>query len=276
MTEIQYSWGRLQNVKLSDRSVSQLQEYMDELGGCPYKFFLNRVVKAWNRPAAWLPQGSAVHTAAEFWERSGRTATRDEVEEAYRQAYRAETAALMVDTPNLNYWSPSWRYVGWEDITRRAFKGFGQLHNYLDYYIKHPEEVLWTTPDGQKALELKFRITLDKVRVQGYIDQVVGNGTFVVRDLKTGKSPGGTLQLKVYAVALDKEFGLEVKEGDYFLLDKKKPTSKYDLTQMSDEQVIDLFGRMNEGVRNEYFEPSPEPDKCRMCPFRQICDFAAE
>lgn len=269
--ELEYSWGRMQRVKLADRSVSQIQEYLEDLGGCAYKFFLNRIVRAWDMPAAWLPQGTAVHTAAEFWERSGRTADRAAVLEAYKSAYREDLAKLMEVTPNLNYWFPSWKYLGWDDITRRATKGIGQVDNYLNYYDKNPDQKPWTTPTGELAIEHKFRVKLDNVWVLGYIDQVIDG---LVRDLKTGKKPGGTLQLKVYAVALKKEFDLDVTEGDYFLLDNKKPTKKYDLTQMSEDQVTDLFGRMNEGVRNEDFDASPDPDKCRMCPFKTACKYS--
>lgn len=274
MAELEYSWKRLQDVKLMDRSVSQVQEYLDELGGCKYKYFLNRVVRLWDRPAAWFPQGTAVHAAAEYWELSGRTASRAEVKDRYRDAYREDIFKYAEKTPNLNYWSPSYTYIGWKDITRRAFVGEKQLDNYLDYYEKYPDQQPWVTPQGDKAVELKFRILLDKVRAQGYIDQVMGSGVFVVRDLKTGKKPGGMLQLKLYAIALKKEFDLDVVLGDYFLLDKRKPTKSYDLTEMSEEQVVDLFGKTNEGIRMEDFEPSPDPEKCRMCPFNQACSYS--
>lgn len=279
MTELEWSWGRLQNVKLQDRSVSQLKEYLDELGGCAYKYFLNRVVRAWDKPAAWLPQGLAVHEAAEFWERTNRTATRQEVMAKYEHMYRLHYQRLVETTPNLNYWFPSWKYLGWDDVTRRAFKGAEQIERYLDYYEAHPLERPWVTNDGQLAIELRFDIELDKVKVIGYIDQVIewyeSSPTYLrLRDIKTGKNPGDTLQLKVYDIAMDQQFGVQIGEGDYFMVEKGKPTKTYDLAQMSEQQVTDLFGKMNEGVMAEEFEPSPSPDKCRMCPVRAACQFA--
>lgn len=279
MTELQWSWGRLQNVKLQDRSVSQLKEYLDELGGCGYRYFLNRVVRAWDKPAAWFPQGLAVHEAAEFWERSGRTATRMDVLEKYREYYRGHYFKMIQTTPNLEFWFPSWKYFGWSDITRRAFKGEEQISKYLDYYNKFPFEVPWTTPKDQLAIELRFDMTLDKVIVVGYIDQVIqwvdsDPLQLRLRDIKTGKNPGDTLQLKVYDLAMEKQFGQTIGQGDFFMAEKGKPTKPYDLTQMSELQVTELFGRMDEGVRNEVFDPSPDPDKCRMCSVRNACEFA--
>jgi putative RecB family exonuclease len=280
MKELEWSWGRLQTVKLQDRSVSQLQEYMNELGGCAYKYFLNRVVRAWDMPAAWLPQGLAVHEAAEAWERSGRTMSREKVLDIYREAYRNHTNRLAETTPNFNYWFPSGKWRGWHDITRRADIGLVQIERYLDYYEAHPEEKIWTTPQGEKAIELRFDMRLGNVKVIGYIDQIIHwvdttPAHLRLRDIKTGKKPGGTLQLKVYDLAIEEMCDIKIGEGDYWMGDKGKPTREvYDLTTMSRKQVVDLFERMDAGVRAEDFEPSPDPDKCRMCPVRAACVFA--
>lgn len=277
MTELEWSWGRLQEVKLQDRSVSQLQQYMDELGGCAYRYFLSRVVKAWDVPAAWLPQGLGVHEAAEYWERSDRKASRDEVLEVYRQSYRTHTARLVEDTPNFNHWNTGWSLPGWDDVVRRAKIGEEQTGRYLDYYEKHSDERIWTAPDGTKAIELEFHMQLDQVKVMGYIDQVIEFFNRVplhlrLRDIKTGKKPGGTLQLKVYDLAIEDCFDTEIGEGDYWMGGPGKPTKQpYDLTLMSRGQVVDLFGRLDQGIKQEDFEPSPDPDKCRMCGVRSAC-----
>jgi putative RecB family exonuclease len=280
MVELEWSWGRLQEVKLQHRSISQAQEYLDELGGCAYRYFLNRVVRAWDMPAAWLPQGLAVHEAAEFWERSGRKASREEVFEVCRQAYRKHIDRLVEMTPNFNYWNTGWSLGGWDDIVRRAEFAVQQIGRYLDYYEKHPDEQIWITPNGDKAIELEFHMQLDGIKVMGYIDQIIAwyerqPVHLRLRDIKTGKKPGGTLQLKVYDLAIEEEFGLKIGEGDYWMGNSGKPTKEaYDLTAMSRDQVVDLFGRLDKGVRAEEFDPSPDPDKCRMCGVRSACIYA--
>ena len=75
MIEFDHDWARMQTVKAMSRSVSQAQLYLDDLGGCAYRYYLSRVIRVWDRPAAWLPQGTAVHGAAEWWERGGRKAS---------------------------------------------------------------------------------------------------------------------------------------------------------------------------------------------------------
>lgn len=279
--EWEWSWGRMQEVKLQSRSVSQLTEYMDELNGCAYKYFLNRIVRAWDMPAAWLPQGLAVHEAAQMWEESGRTLPLHAVIKKAMESYRFHIRRFEAITPNYNYWMTGWTLGGWDDVTRRAKFVVEQITRYVGYYTKHPEEQIWTTPNGKKAIELEFHIKLDKVKVMGYIDQIIAwydrqPEHLRLRDIKTGKKPGGTLQLKVYDIAIEEQEGVSIGEGDYWMANAGKPTKEvYDLTTMSREQVVDLFGRMDRGVREEDFEPSPDPDKCRMCPVRSACRYKA-
>src|SRR5262249_30789572 len=53
-----------------------------------HSYYLARVKKAWQKPAAWLPQGSAVYEAAEAWERSGRTMSVEQAQDVFRESYR--------------------------------------------------------------------------------------------------------------------------------------------------------------------------------------------
>lgn len=276
-SEPEYSWQRMQDVKGQSRSVSQVKSYLPELGGCGYAYFLNRIARAWSKPAAWLPQGLAVHEAAEFWEKSNRTASREEVIAAYQKSYREHTTRLEHDTPNLNFWFPSGPYKGWDDITRRALLGLDMVDRYLKYYQETaPNEVIWITPDGEPAIELRFDMVLDGIKITGFIDQVISmimDGKLRLRDIKSGNSPGDTFQLKVYDIAVLEEFGIAIGEGDYWMGRKGKPTKPYDLTPMSREQVIDLFGKMDSGVKQESFEPDPSPDKCRFCSVASACQY---
>ena len=73
------------------RSVSQLQQYTK----CPMAYKLSRIDKVWQRPAAWLIQGSAVHEAIEAWEKSGRTMTLEEATEDDLESYNQMTLPAM-------------------------------------------------------------------------------------------------------------------------------------------------------------------------------------
>jgi putative RecB family exonuclease len=294
----EYDWARLQEVKGQPRSVSQVKSYLESLGGCRYAYFLKRIVQAWDRPAAWLPMGLAVHEAAEFWEKSGRKATLAEVEAKFAESYREHTERLEKDTANTDVWFPSGPYFGQVDIDRRFKIGLEQTRAYVDYYVnQQPGEVVWITPSGEPAIEFGFRFQLDGVEIIGYIDQVVqvrpprprtasgavskAKATVAgwnelpdllrLRDIKTGKSPGDTMQLKVYSEAVLDNLGVEITHGDYWMGKQGGPTQAYDLREMSRDQLSELFVTMNEGVRAENFDPSPSEDKCRFCGVSAAC-----
>jgi putative RecB family exonuclease len=301
--EPEYDWGRLQTVKGQTRSVSQVKEYLESLGGCAYRYFLNRVVRAWDRPAAWFPLGLGVHEAAEIWELGGRKGSVDSMVENFKRLYNEHVNRLLQDTPNVWVWFDAGPYAGQDYIDRNFMVGQEQIRKYHDYYVnKQPGEVIWITPNGEPAIELGFEFDLDGVKVKGFIDQIVevrppaprtASGAkstakkalaewaeqpniLRLRDIKTGANPGDTFQLKVYDLAVEDTLGVSIGQGDYFMTKTNgEPTKTYDLTNMSREQVAELFAEMDQGVRDEVFTPSPG-DKCRRCGVASACAYRQE
>lgn len=257
------------------RSVSQLKTYKL----CPYRYKLERIDKVWQRPAAWLAQGTAVHAAAEAQERSARTLTLEEAKYVFRSVYTEEINTALEETPNLDYWFSSGPYRGPEDIERRFKVGQEQVEKYLAWGDRHPEEVIWIAEDGTPGIELGFDIDLDGVQIRGFIDQVLALGSprvdkGYVRDIKTGSMPGDEFQLATYAVALDIQYGLEVSRGDYWMGRTGKATYAYDLTQWPRNRVADEFCEVDEMITGGQFEPDPEPSKCRFCAVASSCEFS--
>lgn len=258
----------------SYRSVSQYKTYQ----ACPYQYYLQRVERVWQRPAAWLSQGSADHAAFEAYERSGRTMSLEEMQDVYAESYMEETNKYAEETPRLDYWFASGPYKGQADIERRYQLGLDQCKRYQDWYEKHPKEVIWIAPDGTPGIELGFDIDLDGVQVKGYIDAVITTenyGNAIVRDNKTGNTPGDDFQLTTYAVALNKTYGTNIVEGDYWMGRTGKPTIAYDLSAWTEERLTDAFGEMNEGVLSESFDPDPDPKKCNFCSVNASCVYRA-
>lgn len=255
------------------RSVSQLKEYQK----CPHAYYLHRVERVWERPAAWLPQGLGVHEAAEEFEKSGRTMSTEDAQEVYRESYAKHTGRLCEDTPNFDYWFASGPYKGEQDIERRFGLGLEQVARYVDYYTEdHPEEVIWITPSGEPAIELGFNIDLDGVAVRGFIDQVIDHPAHGahVRDIKSGNQPGDDFQLAVYAIAMNDMHGADIYTGDYWMGRKGKPTKEiYKLDYWTREKVSEEFHNVDEGIRAGDFPASPEDSKCRFCPVSASCVF---
>ncbi|GGM45193.1 hypothetical protein GCM10012275_15320 [Longimycelium tulufanense] len=203
----------------------------------------------------------------------------DEAHEVYRESYTKHTNRLCEETPRWDYWFSSGPYHGEADIERRHRLGLEQVTRYVHYYtVTAPQEVVWTTPAGDPAIELGFEINLDGVPVRGYLDQVTtcpARPTPWPRDLKTGNLPGDAFQLAVYAIALLLNYGISVTIGDYWMGRSGKPTLPYALTEWTVERVTEEFHQMDAAVRAGRFEPKPEPAKCRFCPVQASCAYAA-
>jgi putative RecB family exonuclease len=286
----------LAHVKEQPRSFSQLSQYEQ----CPKALELARVDRAWQRPAAWFPQGTAFHEAAELYEKAAGAMTREGMREAFKDAYARDVDAYTDGTPNFGWWFSSGPYGGRDDVERRWLKGLEQVDRYLDYREgKGQEDVLWVAPDGTPGIELGFDFDLDGVRVRGKIDQVVMVKPKIpkpksrakaamtawaeaveaavpkprVRDLKTGKKPGDTFQLKVYGMAVEHDHGLVIEEGDYWMAETGGPTTPFGLTDTTREDISERFRAMDEGVKAERFEPLPEHDKCSRCSVAFACPF---
>ena len=262
-------------LELPKRSVSQVKEYLS----CPQAYKLNRIDKVWSRPAAWFPQGTAFHAVAELyevWLSYGQPLTLIEAQDAFRHFYARDVQLIADETPNFDWWFWSGPYNGERDLERRYAIGLEQVEKFVAWRETVGQEI-WVTPDGTPAVELYFEIILDGVLVRGYIDAVVVvDGRLRVRDYKTGNAPGDDFQLAVYALALKKMFGVEVTDGDYFMVGKKGKAPSFiyfDLDDWDEEKITKVFRDVELEIQAGRFDPDPDPDKCRFCGVSHSCSF---
>lgn len=269
----------LDRIKTAPRSVSQLKNYKD----CGHRYYLERVERVWQRPAAWFPQGTAVHRAAEVYELTGRRLTVAEAQAVFETAYTAEVNDYLAVTPRTDFWFASGPYGGEEDIPRRFEIGREQVAKYLEYFGvsgKAADIRVWVAPDGTPGIEMEFDVDLDGVRVRGKIDTVMvkinrdGKTEIIVVDNKTGLKPGDDFQLAVYAVALHELYGIVVKTGYYWMAKTTGHlTRPYDLSAWTREAVSAEFAAMDAAVRAERFEPTTDPKNCERCSVSTSCRF---
>ena len=263
------------------RSVSQRNQY----DRCPYSYYLARIEKVWQKPAAWLPMGSAIHEAIELWEKSDRTLTREEAHEAARDAYVREVSKYTDVTPNFAWWQHSGPYRGEDDLARRFDMLPEHVDRYIDWAEAHPNEKIWIVVGNDPALdliasELEFNVEFGDVPVRGFIDLVIidQNDQLVVRDVKTGNTPGDDFQLGVYARAIEQAYGLPdgtIDAGDYMMTKTGKPTFPYLISEWTEERVSEEFAQLETGIQAGDFPPKPEPSKCRFCDVASSCEFRA-
>src|SRR5690606_36048762 len=202
----------------------------------------------------------------------------------YAKAFAEAVNKMLDETPNTDFWYSSGPYDGLADIERRFQIGLEQVERYIDYYARVPDEVIWVAPDGEPAIELEFEVDYDGVKVKGFIDQVVKyvlNREEAVkpRDVKTGNEPSGEFQLATYADYLQQEYDLTVVEGDYLMTGKRGKKQayivEYDLSEWTHERLKEEYQWADDVIRNERFEPDPDPKKCHLCGVADSCIYAA-
>ena len=258
------------------RSWSQLSDYEK----CPASYRLKRIDKAWSRPAAWLPMGTAVHTGVEAWENSLQTLSLDEVIKIGQEAYTEDINAYLSESPNTRVWASSGPYMGPEDIIRRQGLVTVHLANYIRYYtVTKPtrKPTTYTNEDGAEvpAVELPFAIDLGGVEVRGKIDKIEKDsktGIIRVVDVKTGADPGSTDQLTVYRVAMEDQYETEITKGSFFMTKRGTPTRDKDLTITSRDEIVNRFGEADTGIREERWDPKVG-DHCLRCDVNDSCPF---
>lgn len=258
------------NIETQPRSVSQTQQYEE----CAYRFYLQRVERVPERPAAWCHQGTAFHSAAEKFEKEGRQATEEELVQLFSDQYSALVNKSMHQEPNLDRWMTANKKPAGLDIEERYTLGQQQVREYAQW--SKTNKPSFTTVKNDKGeekigLELYFKVELGGVVVRGYIDQLLEKR---VRDLKTGstKSP---FQLETYKVAAEKQWGLEVNSGDWYMAKtgKLSPVKGLDLSGVTEEQVAARYVVMDQGVKAGRFPASPGWN-CNYCSVSHACSFS--
>lgn len=247
------------------RSPSQLNQW----NRCPYSYYLDRELRRYKRPAAWLAHGTAVHYAVEMWEQSGRTLSLEQVQALFRAEYARLINEELKNTPNPKAWFSSGPYGGTKDIPRRLVVGQEHVANILGYYDNNPD--MWPdTYSGVLAVEMEMKTHFGDVEVVGYIDFVSGGKPY---DYKTGTTPGDDSQLATYAGYLKQSLDIPFSDGFFFMAKTGKPTRPYDLRGWSLERLADVYGTLDEEIRAEKFDPKPDPDICSRCPVASSCEF---
>lgn len=253
------------------RSVSQLTSFLS----CGEAYRLQRIAKAPRKPAAWLLQGIAFHSAIEFWELDCRKPTVEQCIAEFDTTWALEVE-MLPDVP-LDQWLTGGKTKGEVDYERRVAKGRQQVREHIEWALAHSEE--WRVmrdsrfPNGL-GIEIPISIDLGALTLNGFIDQVIEyrTGEVRVRDLKTGsKKPDSPVQLGVYAMSLREQWELpQVWWGDFYMAKDTNATTPYDLSVYTRQTVGEWFTKLNAAIEAELFIPNPG-SMCAVCDVWQWC-----
>lgn len=263
------------SIKSYTRSLSQLHTY----SRCPEQFRLERLAKGPRQPAAWLPQGVALHAAIEAWERSDRQMDVEDAISIFTTEYDHGVQEMLDD----------WAYGDWlPDGVKKTVTSIedrretGQMH--VRYFIADALAATWRPwrlPDGSPGVEIGFRLEFGTVPVVGYIDSVMEwpDGSLSPLDYKS-KDSDQPDQLGLYALVLREVFEEDATTGYFWRgqltspkQENRRPkglTDPIDLSRYTREYFTELFAEMDAGVRAGCFVPN-SGQHCRVCPVQSAC-----
>ena len=164
-----------------------------------------------------------------------------------------------------------------EDVNFWLETGPKWVQGYIDWRNANPDWNIWTAPDGNRAIELGLIPEFAGVPVKMVIDRVFEvNGELVIVDLKTSKTtPTNPLQLGFYKVGLQKQFGIDIKWGSYWMARKFGISTMVDLSIYTEEKLEYFVENFDKARKSGIFLPNT--NNCQYkCGLTAHCQFSTK
>lgn len=251
-------------------SHSSLSTWVD----CGERFRLERVVGVPRQKAWYLVGGSAFHTATELLDKGEVTHPGN----AWAQAWAKQVEQELAGVDYADVRAGGRKSKEWPDKETDAWwvvNGPLMVQQYVQWRDSMFDQgwQWFPLPDGSPAVEVPIQIELGEVLVKGFIDRVMvsPDGELVVNDLKTGShTPASTLQLGIYALGVERHFGVRPILGGYYMARKGEMTGPSSLLHLDEATVGDWFTKVKAGIELELFVPHVS-SMCGSCSARPYC-----
>lgn len=247
----------------------------ETLERCARSWFLSRIARAPKRPALWSVGGSAVHLVTEVYDLNVMAGGEElDVKAAWDTCFDFQLFEAREKEPNENKWGRSKA----EPVEVWRKQGLTFVQSYIDWRERSPWEI-WTTPDGEPAIELDVSGMLPgcPVEIRAYLDRVFKDPVFDklwILDLKSGKRPPKSpAQFETYAALLKAKYDVQVDMGVPFMNRKGTPGKPCDLSKVSPEEIGAAYGKAWEQVQ-EYARTGSWPantNECFICDVQESC-----
>jgi putative RecB family exonuclease len=252
----------------------------ESLERCAKAYFLTRIAKAPQVPALWLVGGSAVHEATEFYDLL-RVSEGDkdpdlldfEIAGVWEGCFEKQLFEAREKEPNEN----KWRSSKTEPVETWRSMGFQFVQAYIDWRERSPWEI-WTTPDGQPAIELDVSGKLPgcPVEIKAYLDRVFWDPVMkklVILDLKSGKKPPKTAaQFETYAALIKVKYDVDVHMGVPFMNRKATLGKPCDLLEVDPKEIGAVYGAAWDQILKGDFRANGFPRECYpLCDVQAAC-----
>ena len=251
----------------------------ESLERCAKAYYLRYFTPAPRRPALWSIGGSAVHEVTEIYDREQFELggePREWTERAIKGAWDYSFGEFLDKAFSAEADEYKWGRSSSEPIEVWNVNGPLFIQSYIDWRERSPYKI-WTTPDGQPAIELDVSGMLPgcPVEIKGYVDRIFHDPVMdklVDVDLKTGKKPPKDgQQFGTYAALVKAKYGVQTDLGVPFLNRKGTLGKPYELAEYTPEAVGAVFGETWEKVQAGEFPANGFPENCFVCDLQWSC-----
>ncbi|UQA91610.1 RecB family exonuclease [Streptomyces halobius] len=235
---------------------------------CAKAYFLSRIAKAPSRPALWLAGGSAVHEVTELWDREQVA----DLEATWSIHFDRQLKEMRDKEPNEN----AWRWSKTEPIETWRSIGLQFVQTYVSWRERAQWEI-WTTPEGEPAIELDVSGLLPgcPVEIKGYVDRVFHDPVFDklwVLDLKSGKRPPKSAdQFATYAALIEVKYGVKITDGVAFMNRQGTLGKPFNLSEHTPESIGKVYGEAWELIETGEFPANGFDRECFICDVSAAC-----
>lgn len=244
---------------------------------CAKGWFLKYITRAPQQPAVWSVGGSAVHEATEHYDLMACVGNADvaqqELGRIWEVCFEDQLAKAIDKEPNQNLW----RRSGNDTVESWQAMGLTHVQAYIDWRERSQWEI-WTTPDGEPAIELDIsgRLPGCPVEIKAFLDRIFWDPLFKkhwIVDLKTGKkAPSSSAQFGVYAALVKQKYGIDIADGAAFMNRQGTLGKPWDLTEYTPEAVGQVFGETWEQIQAGSFPANGIENRgCFICDVSAAC-----
>ncbi|MGK5530891.1 PD-(D/E)XK nuclease family protein [Streptomyces sp. URMC 129] len=264
---------------------------------CGKSYELGRIQGVKGPPAWWNIGGNAVHATLETWDTcialggprdpKGNLHTMDTAGTFHSKLNIQIDDAIRIE-PDRSKWRV--KRMSKEDESWWRANGPIMCQSYIDWRLRSPSWEIWTTPDGEPAIELDVSGYLPgcDMEIKAYLDRVFRdtiNDVLWIVDFKSGSGMATDLQLGTYSALLVQKYGpaAEADHGATFRTRDNtgrrngKPPGLYahpqSLAKWTPAHAGRIYGQMRSAVVGGLFIPNTADEGwCSgVCDVRHAC-----
>lgn len=132
---------------------------------------------------------------------------------------------------------------------------------------------VWVSEDNTPGIEIEFNQMFGKVPIKAFADAIVVTpaGELAVVDFKTGSyMPDSSMQLGVYACAMEMQYGVRPTKGYYYSARKAQFIEASGLDRWTIPVLTEMFEQFQRGLDAQIFLPNLGMS-CSTCGVKEYC-----